>query len=88
MVRRNQFVSAQDTVESVGDSWFRFRTTAERILWADTSHMPGRDVARVNDQGTLAYELIPRHEVTALWLERQRTQPSAAAIPSAASSGE
>lgn len=85
---KNPFVSAQGTVEAVRDSQFRFRTTDGKVLWADASQMPGRAAARVNDQGTLTYELGPRHEVTALWLERQEPQPSAAVIPRGVSPGE
>ena len=69
-------------------SQFRFRTTDGTTLWADGSQMPGRAAARVNDQGTLTYELGPRQQVTALWLERQETQPSAAVSPRAVSPGE
>jgi hypothetical protein len=85
---KKPFVSAQGTVEAVRDSQFRFRTTDGNILWADMSEMPGRAAARVNDQGTLTYELGPRQQVTALWLERQETQPSAAVSPRAVGPGE
>ena len=67
---------------------FRFRTADGKILWADASQMPGHAVARVNDQGTLTYELGPGQQVTALWLERQETQPSAAVSPRAVGPGE
>jgi cold shock CspA family protein len=82
------FVSAQGTVEAVQDSQFRFRTIDGKVLWADASQLPGRAVARVNDEGTLIYELGPRQQVTALWLERPETQPSAAPIPTAVRPGE
>jgi hypothetical protein len=85
---KKPFVSAQGTVEAVQGSQFRFRTTDGKILWADASQMPGRAAARVNDQGTLTYELGPRQQVTALWLERPETQPSAAPSPRAVRPGE
>ena len=85
---KKPFVSAQGTVEAVQESRFRFRTTDRNILWADMSEMPGRAAAKVNDQGTLTYELGPRQQVTALWLERQETQPSAAVSPRAVGPGE
>ena len=75
-------------MEAVQDSQFRFRTTGGKILRADASQMQGRAPARVNDQGTLIYEPGPRREVTALWLERQETQPSAAVIPRTVGPGE
>ena len=68
---KSPFVSAQGTVETVQDSRFGFRTTDGKILWADGSQMPGRAAARLNDQGTLIYELGSRHHVIAVWLERR-----------------
>jgi hypothetical protein len=84
---KRPFLSAQGTVEAVQDSRFNFRTTDGKILWADASQMPGRAAARVNDQGTLIYERAG-HQVTALWLERPETQPSAAVIPRVVGPGE
>jgi hypothetical protein len=84
---KKPFVSAQGMVEAVQDSRFRFRTTDGMTLWADASEMPGRAVAR-NDQGTLTYEIGPRQQVTALWLERAETQPAAAPRPRAVGPGE
>jgi hypothetical protein len=85
---KKPFVSAQGTVEAVQDSQLRFRTTDGTILSADASQMPGRAAARVSDQGTLTYERGPQRQITALWLERQETQPSAAVIPRAVGPGE
>jgi hypothetical protein len=85
---KRPFMSAQGTVEAVQDSRFNFRTTDGKILWADASQMPGHTAGRVNDQGTLTYELGARQQVIALWLERPETQPSAAVIPSGLSPGE
>ena len=85
---RKSFVSAQGTVEAVQDSRLRFRTTDGALLSADASQMPGRAAARVNDQGTLTYERGSRQEITALWLDRQETQPSAAVNPRVVGPGE
>jgi hypothetical protein len=85
---KKPFVSAQGTVEAVQDSRLTFRTTDGTILSADASQLPGRAAARVSDQGTLTYERGPQRQITALWLERQETQPSAAVIPRAVSPGE
>jgi hypothetical protein len=85
---KKPFVSAEGTVEAMRDSRLGFRTTDGHILWADVSEMPGRAAVRVNDKGTLTYELGPRQQVTALWLERQETQPSAAVSPRAVGPGE
>ncbi|HMH50042.1 MAG TPA: hypothetical protein VK548_07395 [Candidatus Acidoferrum sp.] len=85
---KRAFLSAQGTVEAVQDSRFNFRTPDGKILWVDASQMPGPAAARVNDQGTLIYERHSPQQVTAVWLDRPETQPSAAVKPSAAGPGE
>jgi hypothetical protein len=84
---KKPFVSVQGTVEAVQQSQLRFRTSDGKILRVDASQMPGRAAMKVNDQGTLTYELGPRQQVRALWLERPETQPSAAVNPKAVSPG-
>jgi hypothetical protein len=85
---RKPFFSVRGTVEAVQGSRFNFRTPDGKILWTDASQMPGQAAARVNDQGTLIYERHSPQQVTAVWLERAETQPSAAVNPSAIGPGE
>ena len=78
---KRAFLSAQGTVEAVQDSRFNFRMPDGKILWVDASQLPGPATARVNDQGTLIYERLSPHHVTAVWLDRPETQPSATVMP-------
>jgi hypothetical protein len=85
---KRAFLSAQGTVEAVQDSRLNFRTPDGKILWVDASQLSGPAAARVNDQGTLIYERQSPHQVTAVWLDRPETQPSAAVNPSPVGRGE
>ena len=86
-IARRPFDSLQGTVEAIHGSTITFRTSEGRLLQADTSQMPGGTGIRVNDRGALTFERGPK-QITALWLERQEIQPSAAVGPKAVSPGE
>ena len=78
-ISRRPFDSVQGTVEAIQGSMIGFLTSEGTLLHADASRMPGGSAVQVNDRGALTYERGPKRHVTALWLERQEIQPSAAA---------
>jgi hypothetical protein len=86
-IARRPFDSVQGTVEAIQGSTITFRTSEGRLLQTDASQMLGAAAIRVNDRGALTYERGPK-QITALWLERQDIQPSAAVAPKAISAGE
>jgi hypothetical protein len=86
-IARRPFDSVQGTVEAIQGSTITFRTSEGRLLQTDASQMLGAAAIRVNDRGALTYERGPK-QITALWLERQEIQPSAAVAPKAVSAGE
>jgi hypothetical protein len=86
-ITRRPFDSVQGTVEAIQGSTITFRTSEDRLLQTNASHMLGAAAIRVNDRGALTYERGPK-QISALWLERQEIQPSAAVAPKAVSAGE
>jgi hypothetical protein len=86
-IARRPFDSVQGMVEAIQGSTITFRTSEGRLLQTDASQMLGAAAIRVNDRGALTYERGPK-QITALWLERQDIQPSAAVAPKAISAGE
>ena len=87
-ISRRLFDSVQGTVEAIQGSTIEFRTFEGTLLRADASRMPGVTTVQVNDRGALTYERWPKRQVTALWLERQEIQPSAAVDARLARRGE
>ena len=80
-ISRRPFDSIQGSIEGVEGATILFRTSEGMLLRADATGMPGRTAIRVNDRGFLTYERGPTRRATALWLERQEIEPSAAVGP-------
>jgi hypothetical protein len=77
-----RFQTMHGAVQSVSGSTVTFRTDAGRLMPVDVSQIKGNvPTPKVNEPITLVYEPGARGKLTALWMQPDAVQPSAAVSP-------
>ncbi|HYE93743.1 MAG TPA: hypothetical protein VEA38_22110 [Terriglobales bacterium] len=85
-VPKRSLLRVEGTVEAVQGSQLKFKKADGVVMRADASRLPGDAAGHLHERGVLIYEIGPRQEAVALWLERAAL--AAPAVAAAKGTGE